>query len=134
MRLIRDPSSDLADRFADGVIYFSHWSTSWGLSHVRTTNLAEAAQANPSVAREGFGYGLPIITWWEGMVRSIVGGYGYGFFWCAASAVYLLLRQDVDETEMDVVYRDQKDKPRELPPLKPDAAGVPTMGDAPAAP
>ena len=59
------------------------------------------------------------------LVRSIATAFGYSFFWCLATAVYLLLRMDVDQTEFDDIYVDREDPQYDLPPLQTDQAGVP---------
>ena len=53
------------------------------------------------------------------------------FFWSAAVAIYLLLRRDVDESEMDEVYLGPKSGEFGLPHLEPHATGVPGVADAP---
>ena len=64
-----------------------------------------------------------------GLLRqaSLAVGYFYGYFWTASSAIYLLLRRDVDATETDEVFLDaDKSEPeRGLPPLGTDQAGGP---------
>jgi len=57
-------------------------------------------------------------------------GFIYGYFWTAATAVYYLLRRDVDATEMDEVYldADASEPAAALPPLATDAAGAPVAG------
>jgi hypothetical protein len=44
-----------------------------------------------------------------------------------ASAAYLLLRKDVDETEMDEIYLADQRRTYDLPPLKSDADGIPQI-------
>lgn len=44
-----------------------------------------------------------IIHFWRGLVGRIIDGYVYGFFFVAATAIYLLLRYDVDQAELDEV-------------------------------
>ncbi len=41
---------------------------------------------------------------WQSFLRMGASGYAYGFFWCAAASIYLLLRYDADSTEMDEIY------------------------------
>ena len=43
------------------------------------------------------------------------------------SAVYLLLRKDVDDTEMDEIYMVDERRTYELPPLKTDDKGIPQV-------
>ncbi len=53
--------------------------------------------------------------------------YAAGFFWSSASAIYLLLRQGVDQTEMDEVFLEE---PEQEPPL-PDLDAALTAGATP---
>ena len=43
--------------------------------------------------------------------------------------IYLLLRRDEDGAELDEVFLPAQDKEFGLPPLKQDAAGVPSVAD-----
>jgi len=62
-----------------------------------------------------------------GVVRACASAFSFAFFWCAAAAVYLLLRRDTDQTELDdvVVEDDVEGLEFGLPPLEPDETGVP---------
>ena len=68
-----------------------------------------------------------IIHFWNGLLLTIAVAFLFGQFWCLASAVYLLLRKDVDETEMDEVYQTEQTRSYDLPPLKSDANGTPII-------
>ncbi len=61
--------------------------------------------------------GAWLIGAFESVVRTIATAFGYSFFWCQAAAIYLLLRQDVDQTEFDEVFVEREDQRYELPPL-----------------
>ena len=76
--------------------------------------------------------GSRIIHFWVVCVKSLAVGYFYGYFWTASSAIYLLLRRDVDATETDEVFLDaDKSEPEHgLPPLGTDQAEGPRGGDA----
>jgi hypothetical protein len=50
-------------------------------------------------------------------------GFAFCFFFCVASAIYLLLRQVDDETEFDEVYLEESEDRFSLPNLE-RAAGV----------
>ena len=67
------------------------------------------------------------IGFWNGLIKTIAAAFLYGLFWCMTSAVYLLLRKDVDDTEMDEIYIVDEKRTYELPPLKSDASGVPQV-------
>jgi hypothetical protein len=38
------------------------------------------------------------------LIHAVTAAFRFSFFFCAASAIYLLLRHDVDEKEMDEIY------------------------------
>jgi hypothetical protein len=50
-----------------------------------------------------------------GLVRTVAAGFGYSLFWCLTAAVYLLLRQDTDQTEFDEVFVDGQTRRYQLP-------------------
>jgi hypothetical protein len=54
----------------------------------------------------------------------------YGLFWSMASAIYLVLRFDVDETEMDEIFLMDEKRTYQLPPLKTDSNGIPQVQKA----
>ncbi len=68
-----------------------------------------------------------IIRFVNSMISTIAVAFMYGVFWCMASAVYLLLRRDVDEVELDEIYLDDESRSYELPPLKSDEHGIPQI-------
>jgi hypothetical protein len=71
--------------------------------------------------------GQKIIRFWNGIAKTVAAAFIYGLFWCMASAAYLLLRKDVDETEMDEIYLADQRRTYDLPQLKSDADGIPQI-------
>ena len=61
------------------------------------------------------------------IVRTIQAGYQFGFFWAAAAGVYLLLRSDVDHTELDEVFVEEEAETLSLPSLQRDTSGAVTV-------
>ena len=47
-----------------------------------------------------------MIRFWAGCVKLLAVGYLFSYFWTASTAIYFLLRHDVDATEMDEVFLD----------------------------
>ncbi len=43
------------------------------------------------------------ISFWNGLIRTVASGYGYSYFWSATTAIYLLLRHQVDHVELDEI-------------------------------
>lgn len=75
-----------------------------------------------------------LIRAWSDCVRLLAVGYLYSYFWVSASAIYLLLRRDVDDTELDEVRLEDAESGQTygLPEIKKDEAGAPIVnGETP---
>jgi hypothetical protein len=46
----------------------------------------------------------------------LVVGFGYSYFWTAATIIYLLMRQKVDDTEVDEIHLEETEEPFTPPP------------------
>ena len=86
----------VVQNFAAGVVWMSYWAAGWGCS---------ASQLERMLG-ESKGISVTFIHFWAGCVKLLAVGYLFSYFWTAAAAVYLLLRRDVDATEMDEVFLD----------------------------
>lgn len=73
-----------------------------------------------------------LITFWLTLLRLLPEAYRYSYFWCAASAMYLVMRQEVDGKAMDEIARD--DDPRPQPPRPKAVEPVTQACETPAAP
>jgi hypothetical protein len=104
--------------FAVVVLHMTDWAVAWGSG--RSEPVGGMGQA-----------GASLMNFWNGCVRLLVLAFGYSFLWTAATAIYFLLRRDADATETDEVFYEDRE-PTGLPPLAPDAAGVPVLADEPA--
>lgn len=118
----------------DGIVNLSFWSSSWGaniaserIDVIRgiTTEgaIAEAAAQDSSTMTAG----RTMIGLWNSLFHTLAAAFIYGLFWCMASAIYLLLRKDADETEMDEIYIVDEKRTYELPPLQSDENGIPQV-------
>jgi hypothetical protein len=112
----------LVQLFASCVVGATYWAVSWGCGDERIALLTPGGNA------EGLSYaGALLIRFWSGCVKLLAVGFLYSYFWTAATAIYFLLRRDVDATEMDEVYLDA-DATETAPPLiKTDAEGAPVV-------
>ena len=99
------------------------------MSEQIANSLCELIGATPLVRLGRFGAGL--IRFWAGCVKLLAVGFIFAYFWSAATAIYLLLRRDVDATELDEVFLDEdaSEEAYGLPPLKTDEAGAPVAAD-----
>jgi hypothetical protein len=134
----------------DKVVDLGYWATSWGANRISIDRIEVVkGSVNPFASsvtdNRGFDSPLPgvdaeqqsvssalrrgrqIIGFWNGCVRTVAAAFLHGLFWCMAGAIYLLLRKDVDETEMDEVFLVDEKKTYDLPPLKSDENGIPQV-------
>jgi hypothetical protein len=102
---------------AELIVYMSYWLVSWGAGTDALRNLAGTGGWRSA--------GVGIIHSLEYLVRTAASSFRYAFFWCAAGAIYLLLRKDSDCIEFDVVHVPDQQVRYSLPPLTTDEAGVP---------
>jgi hypothetical protein len=58
-------------------------------------------------------------AWIACFVPLVVTAFGFSFFWTASSAIYLLLRRDVDHTLFDMIDMDAPVPAKPLPQLAP---------------
>ena len=115
----------------DGIVGLSFWATSWG-ANIASADRIDIINGLPVAGVEGtessmLTTGRTIIGLWNSLFRTLAAAFIYGLFWCMASAVYLLLRKEVDETEMDEIYIVDEKRTYELPPLKSDENGIPQV-------
>lgn len=88
--------------------------------------------ANMSVETSAwFSNGKRLVEFWTGFARTGAAAFIHALFWCLASAIYLLLRRDVDQTELDEIYLVDEQRTYDLPPLKSDEYGVPQVQPLP---
>ncbi len=115
----------------NGIVDLSFWASSWGTNLVSTDRIDlinGITDAPPSTPESwSMSSGRNMIGLWNALFRTLAAAFVYGLFWCMASAVYLLLRKDVDETEMDEIFIDDQKRTYELPPLQSDENGIPQV-------
>jgi hypothetical protein len=122
---------------AEIIIEFGFWAFSWGAgaeNTKRVQDLASLSQVSMLGTNDGNGVariGGIIMALSLGLVHFVEAGFLFSFFWCVAGAIYLLMRQDVDDKEFDDVY-----VPAEAPDSKPplSAAATPAPGPEPSSP
>ncbi len=116
------------DAFTDKVISIAHWGTSWGanvLDADRSADIMHAAideKDETLAATSG-----KIILFWDNLARLIATGFAYGLFWALASAIYLLRRLDVDDTEFDEIFIEGDELSYGLPELKAETIDEPEI-------
>jgi hypothetical protein len=130
--------------FAAATIGLAAWGASWfsgtdvtpiAIPDYRWSGLLVAGADAPSQAFDpqavdSLGQtGLNLIGFWVNVVVTLTMGFALSFFWTSTTAIYFLLRRQVDATEMDEVFLPEERQPYGLPPLETDAAGVAGVAD-----
>jgi hypothetical protein len=77
--------------------------------------------------------GAFFVAVWLYLLFLLVLGFGYSYFWTAASIIYLLMRWKVDDTEIDEIHLEEDEEPLpEMPvPMTPGAAPTATPAGTP---
>jgi hypothetical protein len=72
--------------------------------------------------------GAGMVTVWVYLAFLLILGFAYSFFWTAGTITYLLMRRNVDDTDLDEVYLDEEEaeEPYTVPPTAPAAAAAGT--------
>ena len=104
--------------FSQAVIDFCDWPAAWGAGSGRWEEISQLRD-DPSAGSGMMAGAAWLLALCVALVRSVATGFGYSLFWCLATAIYLLLRQDVDQTEFDEVYVENEDRQYELPSIGP---------------
>lgn len=98
------PSVAVAGLFADATGTLAMWAASFGMGHERTVAVLDGVSG---VGAEASQWGVKAIAFWSRGLAHLLSSFGWGYFWAIATAAYMLLRQDVDGTELDEVVIDE---------------------------
>jgi hypothetical protein len=125
----------LVRNFASSVVWTTYWAASWDAGAARVQELIDMKTADGGDL-VGMSYiGAWLIHFWTGLVKLLAVGFVFSYFWNANTAIYLLLRRNVDATEMDEVSLDADEGEAKfgLPKIVLDDAGAPEVEEKPAA-
>ncbi|MGE0607193.1 MAG: hypothetical protein AB7O62_08885 [Pirellulales bacterium] len=111
--------------FATGVIYLGEWGVSWSSGGERMRIVEDAAPvsirnydwtaptdlAAADAPSKPLRAGATMAAAWTAGARLLALGFGYSFFWTAATGIYLLLRKDTDDAPLDEIAIDAPSSP-----------------------
>ncbi len=106
--------------FALAAVALGEWAVSWGAGGGR---IAELTSQEGNTLTGMAAIGAAGIRFWKEALQLLVASYAPAYLWSAAVGIYLLLRRQVDSTEMDEVSIEESADA--LPPLHDDPSGVP---------
>jgi len=114
----------VVENFAASVIWLASWAVSWGAGSARIQELTDGS------SKSSLAYAATsLIAFWRGLVKLLAIGYSFSYFGVASTAIYYLLRRDVDARETDEVFLDADTSEQKfgLPKLQKDTAGAPEI-------
>jgi hypothetical protein len=98
------PALAAAGVFADLTGTFAMWAASFGMGHGRAGEVLRGLATTGPLADA---WGVRAIAFWTRGLEQLLSSFGWGYFWAIATAAYLVLRRDVDGTELDEVVIDE---------------------------
>ncbi|MBI85949.1 MAG: hypothetical protein CMJ81_22355 [Planctomycetaceae bacterium] len=107
--------------FAEGVIGFCFWIISCVAGLDRVELLRGDGPVN-SLDSQWLLVGSKIVSFWIKLVRAVALAFTFSFFWSSLSAIYLLLRRDVDHTELDEIYLQVQEEQGDFPSFETQAS------------
>ena len=113
----------VVSNFVAVVVGLSWWAASWVGTAERIRELAAVQSQSGWISG-----GASLIQFWVECLKLVGVGYLFSYFWTASTAIYYLLRRDIDATEMDEVYIEEE-ATAPLPPIRTDASGAPVMSE-----
>ncbi len=102
--LVAVPAVAVAALFAETTANLAVWATSFGMGHGRTAAVVQGLAGGGTVADA---WGVKAISFWTRGVGTLLSSFGWGYFWAIVTAAYVLLRRDVDGTELDEVVLEE---------------------------
>ncbi len=124
----------VVDRATVGVERLADWSTSWGANAANAGRMEtiqnetrgelswdflRGAEGSAAVGRSwSFRAGTGVLHFWKSLLRTVAVGFLFGHFWCLAAAIYLLLRKQIDDAELDELFVLEEQRTYELPSLQ----------------
>lgn len=105
----------VVDFFCQLTLDASHWAVSWGAGQPRTVEVI-AFPPPPESDRTALKVGSGMIRGIEGLLLALSEAFAYSFFWVSATAIYLVLRYNLDRSEFDEVWLEEDADRYSLPP------------------
>jgi hypothetical protein len=110
--------------FTAAVSYLADWCVSWGAGAERmlelTTPITDGVE--PAVAGSA-AWAVGAIEFWKSMLTTLTAAYPFAYLFSSGIGIYLLMRRDIDSTEMDEITADPGEE-AQSPELRLDEAGA----------
>ena len=104
----------------DLVVYITtHWAFCWWMPAERFIDISAAGGLDSGPGKIGHN----LIWFWQAVLRTFSIAFAISFLWTSGTAIYLLLRRQVDGVELDEACLEDGDTKFGLPNLETDASG-----------
>lgn len=130
--LSQTPFAAAANREPSYLFVYAPESYHWREMLLQGSKAETAAGAvDTSVLTKDFYFwnyvGAILVAMWLYLVFLMVVGFSYSYFWTATTIIYLLMRREVEDTDMDEVYMEEEEMEEGYTPPAPPAAEKPQM-------
>jgi hypothetical protein len=112
----------LVSAFSEALVELCLYAASWGASSERIDQITTGENGGVLWA------GSWLVRTFNALVRTVATAFHFSFFFCASTAIYLLMRRDVDQSDFDEVFVEDQHDRFTLPPLDP-STGTPAKRD-----
>ena len=99
--------------FSELVVHTGMWAVTTGVGDGRMMEMLRAVNNQP-VDSDLLRFGARFMAFWNGVPRTFGSAFAYSYFWCGFAAIYLLMRYDVDATEVDEIVENPAPPESEL--------------------
>jgi hypothetical protein len=114
----------LVSLFVYWIEALSAWGVSWGSGTERL-----GAIMGPESIGALADSGAAVMGFWFNCLHALAYGFVFSYFWSATTAIYFLLRRQVDGTELDEAFMPEETQQHGLPPLKRGPDGMPSVAE-----
>lgn len=122
------------DLFAVATTHAAEYAVSIGAGEDRLRDLGVDGHGVSRDVSDVGAFGATVMQFWTNVIRAAAAYFPLAYFWPATTAIYLLLRREIDATEMTEVAFDDGEPKLGLPQLTPDpTTGVPQVERSPGA-
>jgi len=130
--------------FGSLVAYLSLWSAGLGAGAARIDDILPVAPAlrdfaglpplnpmstvsSPEQLDPSGRFGAELLGFWLHVIYAVAWSYGASFFWTSAVAIYLVLRLELEGTELDDIHVEEEEYPETLPSLAEENRSLPIV-------
>ena len=113
--------------FVTAGVALTEWTVSWGAGNERIAQLLNVGSQDLEPLSGTGTTAATLVQFWEERLLAVGASYPMAYLWTAAVGIYLLLRQQIDSTEMDELVLTEPEPTESVPPLTTADNSVPQV-------